>query len=62
MSKFNDMEFTKILNMIEFLHAENLYIINLMLHMHLKKNEADKGYEEISRQMIKEFDKCRKDW
>ena len=48
--------------MIEFLHAENLYIINLMLHIHMKKNEADKSYEEISKHMIEEFDKCRKDW
>lgn len=62
MSKFSDMEFTKILNMIEFLHAENLYIINLILHVHLKKDEADKSYEEISKHMIEEFDKCRKDW
>lgn len=62
MNKLKDKEFTKILDMIEFLHAENLYIIRLMLHLHLKRNEAEKNYEEISRQFIEEFDKCRKNW
>ena len=62
MGKFSGMELTKILDMIEFLHAENLYIINLILHMHLKRSEAEKSYEEISRHLIEEFDKCRKDW
>lgn len=62
MSKFSDMELTKILDMIEFLHAENLFIINLMLSLHMKRDEAEKSYKEIEQHMTEEFEKCRKRW
>lgn len=57
-----DIEFVKIMDMFEFLHGEHLYMMNLMLHLVMKPEQADKTFEEISKPWIEGFDKVRKKW
>lgn len=57
-----DKEFTKILDMMEFLHGEHLFMMNLMLKLMLKPEDAEERYEEISKLWNEGFDRVRKDW
>ena len=57
-----DKEFTKILDMMEFLHGEHLFMMNLMLKLMLKPKDAEERYEEIAKLWNEGFDRVRKDW
>ena len=58
----SDKKFEKIMDMFECLHAENLYLLSVMLHLVMKNDLANKNYELISKQMEEFYDKTRKRW
>lgn len=58
----NDKMYTKIMDAIEILHAENLVLMSTVLQLHLKHEQADQLYKDMEELWNKKLDDVRKNW
>lgn len=58
----NENVYSRLMDAIEILHAENLILMQTVLNLHLPKEQADTLYKDMENLWNKKMDDVRKSW